>query len=84
MLQNSFCIQGCGRVKADITPVEKGLYDVFLDVNSHKFYIQIHKTTSGYLDSFELVSSKSFMDVTYQSICTLRSLVEYVRDNSVI
>jgi len=73
--QKSICLWN---IKAVFTELATGIYDVILEINSHKFLINI-ENNSDQIEKFEILSSKWFVEISNRMVLVLRKLVEYLR-----
>lgn len=64
-------------MKAVFTEIAKNVYEVILEVSSHKFLIRL-EGEMWKVDGFEIVSTKGFMEVTNKSVSTLKNVVEHL------
>jgi len=70
-----------GAIQADFTQIEEQKYDVLLQISSHKFFL--HMTENEWLiDSFEILATKSFLEMSKKSIQMMKSLTEQLRQKS--
>ncbi len=72
-----------GAIQADFQKIEEQTYDVVLQISSHKFLL--HMTENQWtIDSFEILATKSFLEISKKSIHMMRSLTEQLRQKSAI
>ena len=73
--QKSICLWN---IKAIFTELKTGVYDIILEVNSHKFLINI-ESNSNQIEKFEILSAKWFIEISNKIVLILRKLVEYLQ-----
>ena len=73
--QKSICLDN---VHAVFTDNGDGGYDVVLEINSNKFLIAIHNIANQ-IDSFEIITTKGFVEMTNKIIRMIKKLVEHLR-----
>ncbi|MDD2537568.1 MAG: hypothetical protein PHU61_03720 [Candidatus Absconditabacteria bacterium] len=66
-------------VKASFTEREDASYDVLLEVSSNKFWVTMTRDEFG-IASFEIISSKGFLELTTKLISLIKRLVNHLRE----
>ena len=66
-----------GSVSAIFREIKRSVYEVTLQVSSNKFLINIHEM-AGKIEEFEIVTIKSFMELTKKTILLIKCLVEHL------
>jgi len=68
-------------IKATFTEIKSEIldkvYEVILEISSHKFFISIQEI-AGKIEKFEILASKWFMELTQKSIITIKNLTEHM------
>lgn len=64
-------------VKAVFTTIRENVYEVVLEISSHKFVISLENILEK-IEKFEVLAVKWFMEITMKSIQTLKNLIEYL------
>lgn len=54
--------------------------EMLLEISSHKFLLEI-TSIENQIDAINLISTKSFFEMSRKSLLMVRSLVEFVRHN---
>ncbi len=70
-----------GAIQADFTQIDTQKYDVLLQISSHKFFLHITENEWA-IDSFEILATKSFLEMSKKSIQMMKSLTEQLRQKS--
>ena len=66
-------------INAMFTEVVDGIYDVVLEINSHKFLVRMTNNQNN-IENFEVIATKWFVyDLTNNLVFTLKNLVECLR-----
>jgi hypothetical protein len=70
-----------GAIQADFTQVDSDAYEVLLQISSHKFFL--HMTGHEWsIDGFEILATKSFLEISKKSIQMMKSLTEQLRQKT--
>jgi hypothetical protein len=70
-----------GAIQADFTKVDIQSYDVLLQISSHKFFL--HMTEDQWnIDWFEIIATKSFLEISKKSIQMMKSITEQLRQKT--
>jgi len=64
-------------IKAVFTNIRENVYEVVLEISSHKFVISLENIFEK-IEKFEILAVKWFMEITRKSVQTLKKLVEYL------
>ncbi|MDR2190164.1 MAG: hypothetical protein LBP53_03050 [Candidatus Peribacteria bacterium] len=64
-------------IKANFTEIETSNYEVFLEVSSNKFLVNMVKDDAG-IHSFEIVAMKGFMEITTRIIDLMKRLIAHL------
>jgi len=73
--QKNICLDN---VHAVFTDNGDGWYDVVLEINSNKFLIAMHNIANQ-IDSFEIITTKGFVEMTNKIILMIKKLIEHLR-----
>jgi len=64
-------------IKATFTETTSKIYEVILEISSHKFFINL-EDFAWQIDKFEIIAVKGFIELSKKSITTIRDLVEHM------
>ncbi|MFA5747480.1 MAG: hypothetical protein WC872_00020 [Candidatus Absconditabacterales bacterium] len=64
-------------VKATFSNIKDNVYDVILEINSHKFLISIENLFDE-IQKFEIIAVKGFIEITNKFVSMLKVLVQHL------
>lgn len=64
-------------VKATFSNIKDNVYDVILEINSHKFLISIENLFDE-IQKFEIIAVKWFIEITNKFVSMLKVLVQHL------
>lgn len=68
-------------IQADFVQIDNDEYEVLLQISSHKFFL--HMTGHEWsIDGFEILATKSFLEISKKSIQMMKSLTEQLRQKT--
>jgi len=65
-------------IKAIFTELEEKVYEVLLEISSHKFFIAMSRTDEE-IEHFEIIACKGYMNINHESVNTLKKLTDHLR-----
>ena len=64
-------------INAVCTQLSEKAYEVFREISSNKFVIEVEREDEKF-EGFEVVASKSYMNLSQKSVKTLKELTEHL------